>query len=361
MARFVFVTWNGGGNLTPALGIARVLAEHRHAVTFLGEETQRQRILAAGLAFAAYAPHSTEDSEPPTTPLERQRQLIRDVWMNTALADDLLALLAREPADMVIVDCLLAGVLANSARFGAPTAVLVHSLYAPVLPMRNVLVMMGNQLRVEAGLPVLDPATVQWEQKDLVLVTTLREFERQPLATDWHLPWASDDPRPLVLASFSTMPGQTSLARLYMVLDALENLPLRVLLTTGTVPPETLTPPANAAVLSYIPHAAILPFTALEINHGGHGSVMAALAQGVPLVCMPGLGADQDLVAGRVVALGMGKAISSQATVTELRSAVEEVLAAPAYRAAAGHLATLIAQQDGATGGASALEACIRA
>ena len=272
MARFVFVTWNGGGNLTPALGIARVLAEHRHAVTFLGEETQRQRIEAAGLAFTAYAPHSTEDSEPPTTPLERQRQLIRDFWMNTALADDLLALLAREPADMVMVDCMLAGVLANSARFGAPTAVLVHSLYAPVLPMRDLLVMMGNQLRVEAGLPALDPATIQWEQKDLVLVTTLREFdgvtesapnvryvgpvfERQPMATDWHLPWGSDDPRPLVLASFSTMPGQTSPARLHLVLDALQSLPLRVVLTTGTVPPETLTPPANAAVMSYIPHA----------------------------------------------------------------------------------------------------------
>ncbi|MGO8948059.1 MAG: glycosyltransferase [Ktedonobacterales bacterium] len=378
MARFVFVTWNGGGNLTPALGIARVLAEHQHTVTFLGEETQRQRVEAAGLAFTAYSPRGAGDSGAPTTPLERQRQLIRDFWMNTALADDLLTVLAREPADMVVVDCMLAGVLANSARFGAPAAVLVHSLYGPVLPMRDLLVMMGNQLRVEAGLPALDPATVQWEHKDLVLVTTLREFDGvtesapnvryvgpvldpQPTSTDWRLPWESDDPRPLVLASFSMMPGQTSPAKLNLVLDALQSLPLRVVLTTGTVPPETLTPPANAAVLSYIPHAAILPYTALEINHGGHGSVMAALAQGVPLVCMPGLGADQDLVAGRVSALGVGKAISSQATAIELRSAVEEVLAAPAYRTAAGHLATLIAQQDGATGGASALEACIRA
>ena len=50
MSTFVFVTWNGGGNLTPALGIARALAERGHTVAFLGEETQRRRIEAAGLA-----------------------------------------------------------------------------------------------------------------------------------------------------------------------------------------------------------------------------------------------------------------------------------------------------------------------
>ena len=377
MARFIFVTWNGGGNLTPALGIARVLAKHRHAVEFLGEETQRQRIEAAGLAFTGYAPHSTENNSPSTTPFERQQRLLRDYWMNDTLADDLMALLAREHADMVVVDCMLAGVLANSARFGASTAVLVHSLYAPVLPMRDALVMVGNQLRVEAGLPALDPATIQWEQKDLVLVTTLREFdgatdpapnvryvgpvfEPQPVATDWHLPWGSTDPRPLVLASFSTMPGQTSPATLHLVLDALADLPVRVLLASGAVPPQILTPPENAVVYSFIPHQAIMPHAALAINHAGHGSVMAALAQGVPMVCLPGLGADQGLVARRVAALGAGKTISNQVTVSGLRSAVEEMLATLEYRVASQRLATLIAQEDGATGGASVLESYSR-
>lgn len=43
MANFVFVTWNGGGNLTPAPGIAHALVERHHRVTFLGEEAQRDR------------------------------------------------------------------------------------------------------------------------------------------------------------------------------------------------------------------------------------------------------------------------------------------------------------------------------
>ncbi len=87
---------------------------------------------------------------------------------------------------------------------------------------------------------------------------------------------------------------------------------------------------------------------------------MAVLTQGVPLVCMPGVGADQSLVAGRVAALGVGKAIPSEATAKELRSAVEEVLATPAYCVAAESLAVLITEQDGSAGGASALEAAIQ-
>ena len=43
----------------------------------------------------------------------------------------------------------------------------------------------------------------------------------------------------------------------------------------------------------------------------------------------------------------------------ELRSAVEQVMATPAYRVAAGRLARLIGREDGAANGASALEAYV--
>jgi MGT family glycosyltransferase len=377
MSTFVFVTWNGGGNVTPALGIARALVEHRHTVAFLGEETQRGRIEAAGFAFTTFTRRPDWGGTPPQTPAERQRLLMRTIWMNEDLADDLTAVLARSPADMVVVDCMLAGILANSSRFEVPTAVLVHSLFASVLDMRDALITMGNRLRVEAGLPALDVAAMKWEHKDLVLVTTLREFdgitddpapqvhyvgpvfEQQSTPPGWHLPWDRDDPRPLVVASFSTMPGQTSPALLQRVLNALESLPLRVLLATGPVSPEILTTPPNAAVVGYVPHAAVLPYAALAINHAGHGSVMAALAHGVPLVCLPTLGADQSIIAGRVQALGAGKAIPGQAGANELRSAVEQVMTTPAYREAAERLAKLIGQENGATNGASVLEAYV--
>jgi hypothetical protein len=56
--RFVFVTWNGGGNLTPPLGIARALTERGHRVRFLGEESQRPRVESPSQGFAAYAPQA---------------------------------------------------------------------------------------------------------------------------------------------------------------------------------------------------------------------------------------------------------------------------------------------------------------
>jgi len=64
-------------------------------------------------------------------------------------------------------------------------------------------------------------------------------------APGWRSPWAAGDTRPLILASFSTMPGQTAPALLQRVLDALAGLPARVLLTTGPVAPDALRPPTR--------------------------------------------------------------------------------------------------------------------
>ena len=48
MSQIAFVTWNGGGNLGPALPIARELRRRDHRAAFLGQETQRPAIEAAG-------------------------------------------------------------------------------------------------------------------------------------------------------------------------------------------------------------------------------------------------------------------------------------------------------------------------
>jgi len=113
-----------------------------------------------------------------------------------------------------------------------------------------------------------------------------------------------------------------------------------------------------AAVAAYVPHAAVLPHSAVAINHAGHGSVMQALAFGVPLVCMPSVGADQPIVAARVAALGAGRSIPSDASAENLHDTIEEVVTTSTYRAKAQTLGEVIARTDGAAEGASALEAC---
>ena len=46
MAEVLMVTWDGGGNLTPALSVAAELRQRGHVVRFLGHGQQRaQRVL----------------------------------------------------------------------------------------------------------------------------------------------------------------------------------------------------------------------------------------------------------------------------------------------------------------------------
>jgi MGT family glycosyltransferase len=242
--------------------------------------------------------------------------------------------------------------------------------------MRDSLIAFGNQLRAGTGLPVLETSQLAWENKDLVVVTTLREFDGMddepasnicyvgPVlpaldpAERWPSPWEPTDARPLVLVSLSTMLGQGSGPLAQQVLDALADNAIRVVMTTGALPPGTLSPPGNAVVFGVIPHQAILPEAALMVTHGGHGSVMGALAHGVPLVCVPGVGADQPIVGERIEAVDAGRLVAPEA-VGELGDTVAQVLSDPSYRAAARHMETLINRLDGTADGASAIESAI--
>src|SRR6185312_17370469 len=74
------------------------------------------------------------------------------------------------------------------------------------------------------------------------------------------------------------------------------------------------------------------------VTHGGSGSVVGALAHGVPLVVLP-LGADQPDNAERVRALGAGVVLdAATASPARIAEAVRAVLEEPAYRAAAERL-----------------------
>ena len=72
------------------------------------------------------------------------------------------------------------------------------------------------------------------------------------------------------------------------------------------------------------------------VTHGGHGSVMGALAHGLPLVCIPGVGADQAIVGQRIEAVGAGRMVAPE-TVGELGDTVTQVLSDPSYRGGPAH------------------------
>jgi UDP-glucoronosyl and UDP-glucosyl transferase len=93
--------------------------------------------------------------------------------------------------------------------------------------------------------------------------------------------------------------------------------------------------PGNVDVRRYVPHGPLLDRAAIMITHSGHGSVMAAFAHGMPLLCVP-FARDQRDVALRAVATGAAVRLRPTGlTPRKLSRAIRQVLERPGYRQAA--------------------------
>jgi UDP:flavonoid glycosyltransferase YjiC (YdhE family) len=107
MSRILFVTFDGGGNQRPARSIARALATRGHTVAFLGHESQRGHIEADDFAFTSYPSSPAWDGTVALAAAERRMRLIRNVFLDSHMVTDVLAVLEHQPADLLVVDCLL--------------------------------------------------------------------------------------------------------------------------------------------------------------------------------------------------------------------------------------------------------------
>jgi MGT family glycosyltransferase len=100
--------------------------------------------------------------------------------------------------------------------------------------------------------------------------------------------------------------------------------------------------PSNMRIERYIPQSLVLPRCQLVINHAGSGTIMAALARGLPLVLIP-TAADQPQNARRCADLGLAQVLDEDMLDPNMaREAVLEVLGNPAYRQNAEKLRTEI-------------------
>jgi len=147
---------------------------------------------------------------------------------------------------------------------------------------------------------------------------------------------------PWILLSLSTtLQRQTD--ALPAMLDAVESLAVRVLLTLGgVIPTDSVRAPANVMVRDFLPHDLILPHMAAVVCHGGLSTITAALAAGVPLICIP-QGRDQDLNAARVEACGVGRVVAPGSSAAEIATAVRAVIRDASARESAGRFAEAIA------------------
>src|SRR6266498_4036967 len=358
----LIVSWGGGGNLPPLLAAGRLLAARDHRVSVLASAATRQPALDAGFDVVSYrrAPDPKMD-----TAFEQQAARLMATAAGPEIALDVRDVVAELRPELMIVDCMLPAGLAAGESTGTPTVSLVHFPYG--LARTQMLRGAGAWTTDRAQLNItrsglgLEPAPddlAAWESAELLLVTVPKWFD---LATDYPANVVHAGPlgvtrtphggstaegRPLVLLSFSTtvMEGQVDLIQ--RVCDAIAGQAVDAILTLGpAVSAEAIRTPRNIEASPYADHDHLLPRCTAVVTHGGLGTTLRALAHGKPLLLLP-LGRDQQFNAGRIVELGAGICLPSEASPGEIASALVELLAQPHYGDAATDAATAIAADD---------------
>jgi UDP:flavonoid glycosyltransferase YjiC (YdhE family) len=161
---------------------------------------------------------------------------------------------------------------------------------------------------------------------------------------------------PLVVVAASTAMDQ-ELRLVQATLSALEREPVRVLAVLNQKGREWPDPvPANATVVDWASYSQVMPRASLIICNGGHGTVVRALAEGVPLVVRPA-GGDMGENGARVAWAGAGLMVPRPLLAAgPLRWAVRRVLADAGFAARARAISAWAQQNDGIELGANLLE-----
>jgi MGT family glycosyltransferase len=384
---YLFTMWDGAGTVPPELSVARGLIERGHQVTVLGDPTLEPEATAAGADFRPWreAPHLTSrrpeddylrDFEA-DGPAELIALMCRELICGpaAAYAADTTAAIADVRPDAIVSSAFLLGPQMAGEAAGLPVVAQFANIYplpAPGLPpfgpglppartdeeramhaaigqetgaMWNAHLEPVNVARAELGLTPLGGVWEQLDRADRVLVLSSSEFDfpaelpenvryvgarldDPAWATDWTAPAGEE---PLVLASLSTF-NQDQGDVLRRIVDALGALPVRGVVTTGhAVDPADLPSSANVQVVRAAPHSAILPHAAAVVTHGGHGTLIKALAAGVPPLVLP-MGRDQNDNATRVTARELGLALPQESGAEDIAAAVRRLLEEPSFR-----------------------------
>jgi UDP:flavonoid glycosyltransferase YjiC (YdhE family) len=141
--------------------------------------------------------------------------------------------------------------------------------------------------------------------------------------------------RPAVYVTLGTI-WNTDLDVFRLVIEALRDS-VNLIVTIGRQnDPALLGPQPRGVIISnYIPQHELLPWCDAVVAHGGSGTVLGALAHGVPLLVIP-QGADQWSNAEQIVTAGAGRRLlRNELSVTAVREGVMALLSEPSYRRAA--------------------------
>jgi UDP:flavonoid glycosyltransferase YjiC (YdhE family) len=354
--RVLFTFAGGSGHLEPLIPIARAAEAAGHIVAFAGRPWMVPQV--EGLGFPAFAAGSDVGLTPKRLRLARLdvegelravgpgfgRRIARE------RAGDLLPLCATWRPDLLVCEELDFGAMVVAERLALPHAtVLVIAAGSLVRP--EIVAEPLDEVRAEHGLApdpelaapgrylVLSPFPPSYRDPTFPLPATAHAFRPSapaPAPAAAVPAWmAGLQDAPTVYFTLGTVFNMESGDLFQRVIAGLRGLPINLVVTVGRdIDPAELGPqPANVRIERYIPQASLLPHCRLVVSHGGSGSMMGALAHGLPLVLLP-MGADQPLNGARCAALGVARVIDAGELTPEVaREAVARVLADPTYRA----------------------------
>jgi UDP:flavonoid glycosyltransferase YjiC (YdhE family) len=337
------------------------------------------------LGFPAFPAGSDRGGIPERKPLvaldtEREERAMHNGFVRRIAGErarDILPLCDEWQPDVLVCEETDFGAMVVAERCRIPAATVIV-IAAGSLVRKELIAEPLNELRAAYGLPpdpdlamlsrhlVLSPVPPSFRDPAFPLPATAQAIRPFSLdQDDGPTPaWLVDLPAaPTVYVTLGTVFHVESGDLFSRLLAGLRDLPLSVVLTVGReIDPAELGPqPANVRVERWIPQAAVLPRCDLVVSHGGSGSVIGALAYGLPMVLLP-MGADQPYNAARCTELGVGRVLDAVAATPEtIREAVSAVLADPAYRRAAKRIREEIASLPGPEFAVSLLEGLVRA
>jgi UDP:flavonoid glycosyltransferase YjiC (YdhE family) len=378
--RVLFTFAGGNGHFLPLVSIARAAERAGHTIAFASQPAMVSTVEAAG--FAAFATGgATVGDTPRRAPLlaldaQREDRAVRESYAGRIARERaglVLALCAHWQPDILVRDEMDFGSVVAAERQGLPHAT-VLVIAAGSLVRRDLVAEPLNVLRAEHGLPpdpdlamlsrylLLSPFPPRLRDPAFPLPATahsIRPIAPDAPATEATPPWLTGlPPAPTVYFTLGTVFNLESGDLFARVLAGLRDLPVNIVVTVGReIEPRELGPqPDNVHIERYIAQSLLLPHCRLVVSHGGSGSVIGALAHGLPSVLIP-LGADQPLNAAQCERLGVARVLDPvEATPETVREAASAVLADPTYRLAAEQLRDEIAALPGPAHAVTLLE-----
>jgi MGT family glycosyltransferase len=384
----LIVTVEGGGNVPPIYGFARKLMETGHDITILSEPCMKESAKELSASFIPYREHFLREDTKEDLFKDYKATLLKNPVFDTVMfgpaayvIEHTIELIKSRSINLLVVDFLLFPAVIAAKYMKIPVILLNHMpeiLPGPNRPPGNMGLRPGkgfayhlrdrilgklfdlklnefkpklNKIMVSLSMEPLRNTSDLIHNADLKLIQTLKSFDipivpapknvryTGPVLDDpdwaasekWENPWAEHKDRPIVAIAFSST-FQNQKKAIQNCINAVKELPVNGCVTLGPAMEDIeFICPDNVVVMKSVKHSLLFPHADLVISHGGHGTIIRALASGLPIICLP-MGRDQGDNAIKVELCKTGIKLSPKSSPNRIRKAIEQILSNGKYK-----------------------------